>query len=181
MSSTDPSAGAPQGVPAEIILARWSDRFFAWLIDFIIVNIAVWVILGATMAPFMFYGLGPMMQDPGRFDGPGRWFDNATGPLSYITTSLFFFAYWTFFEFTKGQSIGKMALKIKTVNVSGKKPELKEVMIESFGKSFLLVIDVILGWIFTNEKRQRIFNRASSTIVVKIKEEKTPDVQYKKD
>ncbi len=47
----------------------------------------------------------------------------------------------------------------------------KTAVIESFGKAFLLPLDVILGWIFTNNKRQRIFNRASNTIVIKIKEE----------
>jgi uncharacterized RDD family membrane protein YckC len=32
----------------------------------------------------------------------------------------------------------------------------------------LLPIDVLFGWIFTNDKRQRLFNRASDTIVVRI-------------
>jgi len=44
-------------------------------------------------------------------------------------------------------------------------------MLGSFGKSFLLVIDIILGWIFTDDKRQRIFNRAGNTIVIKIVDE----------
>jgi hypothetical protein len=48
----------------------------------------------------------------------------------------------------------------------------------SFGKSFLLVIDVMLGWIFTNEKRHRIFNRAGNTIVIKMVDE-TKKIQRK--
>ena len=79
-----------------------------------------------------------------------------------------FFGYWTYFEYTKGQSIGKMVMRIKTTDLYGNKPSLKSVMLGSLGKSFFLVIDVILGWIFTNEKRQRIFNRAGNTIVIKI-------------
>ena len=31
-------------------------------------------------------------------------------------------------------------------------------------------IDVILGWILTNEKRQRVFNKLGDTVVVKIKD-----------
>jgi hypothetical protein len=43
---------------------------------------------------------------------------------------------------------------------------------------------VILGWIFTNEKRQRIFNRASNTILIKIKTESRStdgNIKYIKD
>ena len=82
--------------------------------------------------------------------------------------SLLFFAYWTYFESTNsGQSIGKKLLKIKTTNLAGHVPNIRNVAIQSFGKAFLLPIDVFFGWIFTNEKRQRLFNRASDTIVIK--------------
>ena len=55
-------------------------------------------------------------------------------------------------------------------------------MVSSFGKSFLLPIDVVLGWILTNEKRQRIFNKLGDTLIVKIKEsEDTSDITYLKD
>src|SRR5215208_3767107 len=40
--------------PKEIILARWVDRFIAWIIDFVIVNAAVWIVVGLALAsPFM--------------------------------------------------------------------------------------------------------------------------------
>jgi hypothetical protein len=29
-------------------------------------------------------------------------------------------------------------------------------------------IIVVLGWIFTNDKKQRIFNRASNTVVIRV-------------
>jgi uncharacterized RDD family membrane protein YckC len=140
--------------PNELVLAKWSDRFFAWVIDFIIVNIAVWSIFGAAVAaPF-----------DGDLDG---WVRNGAGPVPFIATSLVFFAYWTLMESARGQSIGKMALKLKTTDLEGRTPDIKSAAIQSFGKSFLLVIDVAAGWIFTNDKRQRIFSRASHTIVVK--------------
>jgi hypothetical protein len=74
-------------------------------------------------------------------------------------------------------------LHIKTTDLQGKNIEAKTAALESFGKAFLLPIDVILGWIFTNDKRQRIFNRASNTIVIKIKENKivSNSVTYLKD
>jgi uncharacterized Rmd1/YagE family protein len=74
-------------------------------------------------------------------------------------------------------------LKIKTVDLSGNRIDIKSAAIESFGKAFLLPIDVILGWIFTNNKRQRIFSRISNTIVIKLNEPQlTPeDIRYTKD
>ena len=64
-------------------------------------------------------------------------------------------------------------MKLKTVELSkGRKEEtainIKSAAIQSFGKSFLLPIDLILGLIFTNKYRQRIFNKLSNTVVVKL-------------
>ena len=169
MSSESPQGSVPP--QPELLLAKWSDRFFAWLIDFIIVNIAVNAVFAAAAFPFWF----------GRMD---RWVDGDIfgGPLHYLITSTAFFAYWVFFETTKGQSIGKIILKIKTMDMAGRPADAKSVAIQSFGKAFLLPIDVILGWIFTNERRQRIFNRASDTIVVRVKDSQdAPGVAYRKD
>ena len=165
------SSEAPASSNQEIVLASWADRFFAWLIDFVIVQVALGVVFAAAAFPFWF-------TDFDRWFGPGP-FD---GPVRYAITSAVFFAYWTYFESTSGQSLGKKLLKIKTVDLAGKPASTKSVAIQSFGKAFLLPIDVILGWIFTNDKRQRIFNRASDTLVVKVKEGYgEPGTTYKKD
>jgi uncharacterized RDD family membrane protein YckC len=105
------------------------------------------------------------------------------GPFNYLISSLVFTAYWTYFELTSGQSIGKKILHIKTTNLQGKNIDVKTAVLESIGKAFLLPLDVILGWIFTNDKRQRIFNKASSTIVIKLKENNpvSNNVTYLKD
>ena len=92
------------------------------------------------------------------------------GPFNYLISSLVFTANWTYFESTSGQSIGKKILHLKTTGLQGKNIDLKTAVLESLGKAFLLPLDVVLGWIFTNDKRQRIFNRASNTIVIKLKE-----------
>jgi uncharacterized RDD family membrane protein YckC len=154
-----------------IVLARWVDRFIAWLIDFIIVSIGLGILFAVLSFPY--------------------WFDNtnmnmayrSVGILNYIISSLVFMAYWTYFESTTGQSIGKKLLHLKTTYLGGKNIDTKTAVIESFGKAFLLPLDVILGWIFTNNKRQRIFNRASNTIVTKLKENNTVsnNVTYLKD
>jgi uncharacterized RDD family membrane protein YckC len=177
--------GSDTAAPKQILLARWVDRFIAWIIDFIIVNVAVWIVFGLALASQSFLDIEQMMMafdgDNGNeffFErgGPGAgwwWWSGGflSGTLSFLVTSLVFFGYWTYFEYTRGQSIGKMIMRIKTTDLYGNKPSLKGVMFGSFGKSFILVIDIILGWIFTDEKRQRIFNRAGNTIVIKIVDE----------
>jgi len=90
--------------------------------------------------------------------------------------------YWVILEYRTGQTIGKKILNLKVTDISGGKPNLKGVLISGFGKSFLLPIDVVLGWILTNEKRQRVFNKLGDTLVVKIKfSGKSSDVTYTKD
>jgi uncharacterized RDD family membrane protein YckC len=105
------------------------------------------------------------------------------GPFNYLISSLVFTAYWTYFESTSGQSIGKKLMHLKTTDLQGKNVDAKTAILESIGKAFLLPLDVILGWIFTNDKRQRIFNRASDTIVIKLKGNNpvSNDVTYLKD
>jgi uncharacterized RDD family membrane protein YckC len=138
----------------EITLARWSTRFWAWLIDFIIVTIAIEVIFAIAYAP--------LALNQGVQGNPGL------GAVRFAVQSLLFFAYWTYFESTTGQSIGKKLLKIRTTDLAGNVPDIRNIAIQSFGKAFLLPIDVFFGWIFTNDKRQRLFNRASDTIVVRV-------------
>jgi uncharacterized RDD family membrane protein YckC len=200
--SSSGGRGGDTAAPKEILLARWVDRFIAWVIDFIIVNAAVWIVVGlAALASQSFLGMDQMMMfdrdDRRDFffdrDGPSGvwwWWSGGllSGTLSFLITSLVFFSYWTYFEYTRGQSIGKMVMRIKTTDLYGNKPSLKSVILGSFGKSFLLIIDIVLGWIFTDEKRQRIFNRAGNTIVIKIvdetklKDKKGPsNITYRKD
>jgi uncharacterized RDD family membrane protein YckC len=100
----------------------------------------------------------------------------------YIPTSVMFFTYWIILEYKTGQTIGKKMFNLKITNIQGKKPNLLEVIISSFGKSFILPIDIIAGWILTNDKRQRVFNKLGNTVVVKIKEsDSNSDSKYIKD
>jgi uncharacterized RDD family membrane protein YckC len=159
----------------QIILANWGDRFLAWIVDFILVSIALAVLFSAIAIPIWFFYYDDDMT-------AARAYQNVQ-PSHYIISSLAFLGYWTYFESTSGQSIGKRLLKIKTIDLSGNRIDIKSALIESFGKAFLLPIDVILGLIFTNNKRQRIFNRISNTIVIKLKkpELRPEDIIYTKD
>jgi len=100
----------------------------------------------------------------------------------YIPTSVMFFSYWVILEYKTGQTIGKKMFNLKITNSQGEKPSLIGVVISSFGKSFILPIDMILGLIITNDKRQRIFNKLGDTVIIKIKElDVDSDFKYIKD
>src|SRR5918994_6104343 len=161
--------------PSEIKLARWTERFIAWLIDFVIVSIGLAVLFAILSIPFWIYNATAEEVDE-RFNG--------LQPFHYLISSLVFFLYWTYFESTTGQSIGKRVMNLKTTTLNGEIVERKWVALAAFGKAFLLPFDVVLGWIFTNDKRQRIFNRASNTIVIKLKTESSStegNIRYIKD
>jgi uncharacterized RDD family membrane protein YckC len=156
------------GVFSEVIIAKWGDRFLAWLIDFGIISI-ISILLISSVFGMIDYELNE------------KWFLAET--TQYVPMCIVFFAYWVILEYNYGQTIGKKILNLKVTNIYGKSPDLKGIIISSFGKAFLLPIDVLLGWIFTNDKRQRIFSKLGDTLVIKIKnpEENKENIKYKRD
>ncbi len=154
-------------IDSKIVIAKWTDRFLAWLIDFIIVSIISTSIIFASFGTLDY-----------EFIDNGFWAES----MQYIPTSILFFVYWIVFEYKTGQTIGKKILNLKVTNMCGDKPNLQGIIISSFGKSFLLPIDVVLGWFLTNKNRQRIFNKLGDTIIIKIKNiDGISDTNYIKD
>lgn len=178
----------PKGNPSgelnqqpDITLARWGTRFWAWLVDFIIVNVGLGVLYAILSIPMWMYGFtNPNMMS---MMSNGQWWNTVGGPWSFAVNSLVFFGYWVYMESKTGQSIGKKLLHIKTTNMEGKPADIKSVAFSSFGKAFLLPIDVLLGWIFTNDKRQRLFSRAANTIVIRTRDGTggNQNITYRKD
>jgi uncharacterized RDD family membrane protein YckC len=153
--------GAPVAVPATapmgervINLAGWGDRILAYIIDMILAGIVLGIIKGIIYLPS--YAIGGMMGVPNYIPWSGFGFDN-----------LFWFVYFLFMDLTYRGSIGKMVMKLKVTNLDGGPIDIQQAAIESFGKAFLLPLDLILGWIFSNQKNQRIFTSLAKTIVVK--------------
>ena len=144
--------------PSELTIAKWRDRGIAWLIDFVIVSAGIGVIYGIWNSTV-----------------------SSMHPSFHVLTSVVFFAYWIILESIEGQSIGKRLLHLRTTQLDGRHADLKDIVISSFGKAFLLPLDLILGWLFTNSKKQRLFNRLSDTIVIKLDENKDDWVSYKMD
>ncbi len=166
MSDPEPNS---ENAPTEVTIARWTDRFFAWLIDYIIVASVAFTIYLAIFTVNFDQIMSGEFEDSRSFE--------------YGSISIVFFLYWLILESKTGQSIGKMALHLKITNLKGEKADIKSIAVSSFGKAFLLPIDVIVGRLFTNQNRQRIFNRLGKTIVIKVEQldEEPENVSYKKD
>ena len=145
-------------------LARWDTRFWAWLIDIIIVGIGVEVAAILAGAVYSFHRL---------FNLPGDLF-----PLDLGVNGAVLFLYWTLFEGYRGKSIGKMVLNIKVTGRSGEDIGFIAAAISSFGKAFLLPIDCLIGWIAMPGSKLRLFNRLSDTIVVKTEYTPPEGVEY---
>ncbi|WP_135303306.1 RDD family protein [Haloarcula amylovorans] len=149
--------------PRTLHIASWDDRFLAWLIDVILV--------GAILA-----GLGEV----------ANVFSLLTGSLSVTTpfaglNGLGLFVYWTVLEGYQGQSAGKMVMNIAITDERGDPIDYVTAAIESFGKAFLLPLDLIIGWLAYEEEGLRLFNKLSSTIVVETDEDvdsHPKDVEY---
>ena len=153
-----PNCGAPVRLLAtRFEIADWGERFVAWIIDMIVV--------GIFLMPFKWYftwiriagsGMMPSFMKVIPFVDLG--FDN-----------IVYFLYWMVMEGIYGQSIGKMILKLKIIQVNGKRINMPQAIVESLGKAFLLPLDCLIGWILYSDKKQRLFNHISETIVIKIR------------
>ena len=151
------NCGTPVRGPAKpgLEIANWGERFIAWLIDIVIIAIFIspikvfWAWIG-----FPLFGWGPPFL---------RWV-----PLTdFGLDNVIYFLYWTLMEGIYGQSIGKMALKLKVTRLDKQPLDIGVAAIESIGKAFLLPIDCIIGWFLYPDKKQRLFNYISGTVTVK--------------
>lgn len=128
--------------------APWSTRVGAWLIDVLVVGAFV-AVMGDVL------GLGPEVG-------------STAGPVDLVQHGGVLFAYWTVFEATTGRSPGKLVLDLEVVDDAGTPPSWLAAAIESFGKAFLLPVDVLVGMVVMPGQRRRLFNRIAGTRVVSV-------------
>ncbi|WP_292520280.1 RDD family protein [Methanoculleus sp.] len=140
---------------ATLYLARWETRFWAWLIDIILIGLPFWT-LSDWLPPAWRITIDP-------------------GLLSISLSSVVLFLYWTLLEGYRGQSIGKMALKIRVTGRAGEDIGFGAAAVESFGKAFILVPDCLIGWLAMPGSKQRLFNRISGTVVIETHESEEPE------
>ncbi len=130
---------------SKVIYANFGERLVAWLIDFLIVVVASIILFSI-----------------------GEWLIAVI--IGYVIALLYF---WLLEAFNKGQTVGKMAMKLRTVNVDSLEvAEPLDYLINNILKSNigLLIIDLIVGLISNSDdpkNRIRIMQDASNTVVIK--------------
>ncbi len=160
----------PPAPEKTLYLGKWSTRFWAWLIDFILVFLFLNIIhsLVSTFIPI-----------------PHFWDFTRWNPFNVGLDTMIFFLYWTGFEGYqgRGQSIGKMIMNLKVVRRDGSRINYQTAALESLGKSFLLVLvfDCLIGWLGMPGSKLRVFNRISNTIVIKTDYREPSGVLYVKE
>jgi uncharacterized RDD family membrane protein YckC len=164
----------PQGQP----LAEWWKRLVALIIDGFIVGIPSGI-LGPIIFGFMFAGFTPEATfDPvtGQIDTSGGFFAGilaAQGAL-FLAGAVISAVYYTFLHAKRGQTVGKMALRLKVVD------ETTGELIPT-GKAFVRWIIPGLGWLtcgiltlidglfpLWDPKRQALHDKMAKTSVIQL-------------
>jgi uncharacterized RDD family membrane protein YckC len=141
--------------PSKIIdLAGWGDRVIAYIIDMILLGVILGFLKVIIVLPSLF--IGNYLGVPRYIPWSDFGFDN-----------LIHFVYFVFMDLQYGQSLGKMVMKIRVTTLEGGAIDTTQALIESFGKAFILPLDLIIGWLFLGEKTQRLFTMLAKTIVIK--------------
>jgi len=145
-----------------VVYADFGTRIVAFIIDLIIIGIIgaifSWIIFMPIYGPFsIFNPFG------------GGWY------ISYLLDWLIGFLYhWGLEAYNNGQTVGKMALNLRTVdentldNASSKNYAINNI----FKGSPFLIIDLIVGVLKNSEdpkRRFRLMQNVSETVVIKTK------------
>jgi uncharacterized RDD family membrane protein YckC len=152
----------PTGYAPPTALADLGSRIIAGLIDYIIIGIIAAVLFFLLLIPVFMRGpmYGGMM--PGIAWG---WYGGMFG-IQFVLWLIYF----TYFEGTSGQTIGKKVAHIKVVRMDGSKCDFGAALIRNILRiidslPFVYIIGIIL--IATTQKKQRLGDMLGKTIVVK--------------
>ncbi|MHA2336631.1 MAG: RDD family protein [Candidatus Hodarchaeales archaeon] len=141
------------------VVADWGTRFWAWLIDIIIVNMAIeavrWTLITLTaswgfVTDFTFFSFSILSIN-----------------------GIAMLAYFAYAEGQYGTTLGKQALGLVVVNENGEKTNFGETFVSAIGRAFLLPFDVLIGLFMKDPPNgknillnQRLFQRISKTVTV---------------
>ena len=163
---------------SEFKRASWSRRFIAYTIDNIIVEL-FWIVLIAGLIIFTSAEVSDIFDiiDPENELGLGNnevgqiltlESSSSTGSIifGYATVIPFRFLYWIYYEWKRGQTIGKRMMQIKTIKIDGSDQDLMSIIILTACKTSLIPFDVLFGVLFFRGKKERVSNRFTNTIVV---------------
>lgn len=128
---------------------HWLRRLIAGIVDGIITWIIAWVILSFVAIPALLLG-------------GGAWF----GVLPFLSGVLFFI-YGSFFESSRGATIGMQIMNLKVTTIEGNVVGLNKSMLRNISKIHVLLwlIDTLIGMAMAGDPHQKYSDRFAGTTV----------------
>ena len=105
-------------VPGGTRPAELMDRFLARLIDFVLLFVVNIIIVSVVI-------IGAIMGESGGA-GFGMGGSFAVGAVTAILTTIIYLGYFSFLESSRGQTLGKMVMKLRVVGPQGGNPTLEQ-------------------------------------------------------
>lgn len=140
-----------QNVAIQYELATLLDRFLAFILDAVIIFGTIFLITVFT-APFL---------------------NNEFNYIAFFILYPIFFFYSLVFEvFNDGQSLGKKAMQIRVVKITGKEPELSDYLIRWVFRAIDIYVSfgsIAAIFISSSNKNQRLGDLIAQTTVIKVK------------
>lgn len=156
----------------DLRIARWLERIVAFIVDSAVMGIAGIIVVGAVF--------GFTLESYESNDEFSEIMDEY-GPLNFAMSGILFFAYLVLMEHYTGTTIGRRIFNLQVVDIEGGRPSIKAILIHNAGKSYLLVLDIILGLIFARQYRQRISAKLGGILVIKTSANDDIDTRYEFD
>ncbi|HUV47302.1 MAG TPA: RDD family protein [Candidatus Bathyarchaeia archaeon] len=154
---------APPSSPAMTIMyASFKSRFLASLIDGIILVVINFVITIVSKLPFIFLSESSSENY--------KIIQSLVSMVSSIIAMLINSGYFVYFIGSKGQTLGKKALKIKVISINTHQPPgySKAFIRECVGKVFSAVFCLGYLWMLWDKEKQAWHDKLAKTIVIKL-------------
>lgn len=156
---TEPPKTVEKVTPSGVVYGDFIPRLVAIIIDGIIISIISWVISFLIFLPFFFYHPFRIRE---------WWY---TFSFDWLIGFLYF---WLMESYNDGQTLGKAALNLRTVDENTLEPtDLAKYAVNNLLKgSWLLLLDFLIGIIINSgepNKRLRFMQNASGTVVISTK------------
>ncbi len=160
-------APVSKSTPSVIVYAGFWVRLLALIIDGLLVGFVNFII---SMV-FHVVGLGTTMAVNGGTAGTNSAPLLLTSGLSSLVTIAVSLGYYIYMIGSRGQTLGKMAVKIKVQRLDGVEPVgyVQAFLREIIGK-FISGLVVCLGylWMLWDSKKQTWHDKIANTVVVKV-------------
>ena len=161
MSNPQPSGESPPVSGFDSLMkdsaaqGYWVKRVVAFVIDAIIVDIALAILALVTVLPLFV------------FSGP-EFFFAAVGGVFAVLSGVVLFLYFLFVEMWYGASLGKRVFGLKVVSESGRNPNAGEAALRNVSKIYwlLLLLDIIVGLAMSKKYTQKYSDVFAKTSVV---------------